>query len=502
MKQYRRMLLALLVLGCVLLGGCAGAHTANENAEADENRVYRIYSNTRTTNQWEGLYGAITADGRMVMPIDTQQLTIVSDVSTGEQVWIQTTTRTLEDPNLSVRDLYEGDYWDKIKYSYTLYDLEGNVVKELGENGVSRVCDNLVLYYDGQLADRDNGTVYFDDVSSVNSAGEYYIMTYDSYSKARVTDKKLNILYETEGGFIEVNGETYIVAKENGKSGLQKLDGTVIVPCEYDYFSSYYNAGVPYVTGCVDGMETVISIEDGSILYQEPEEDAEYNYVQYLLENGMIIQTRSIVATAENGGWPIYRYSTQMYGYDGTPMGESYQDLSPYMDLYNAARAEGNDVERLFSATTERGEKQIITQEGEVLYTIPENCWVNVVDYDRIIVHDYYSDNNASSAVLCDMSGTRLNEKAYQNMYALYLEDDAGMYTSSKLINASYTIGGTTLYDVLDADGNVLIERCKSVDALAEDRFWVEKGFSQGLMDREGNWLYEQSVFSSAVDES
>jgi len=29
----------------------------------------------------------------------------------------------------------------------------------------------------------------------------------------------------------------------------------------------------------------------------------------------------------------------------------------------------------------------------------------------------------------------------------------------------------------------------------------VEKGFSQGMMDAKGNWIYEQSVFASAVDE-
>jgi hypothetical protein len=32
------------------------------------------------------------------------------------------------------------------------------------------------------------------------------------------------------------------------------------------------------------------------------------------------------------------------------------------------------------------------------------------------------------------------------------------------------------------------------------DRFVVQKGFSRGLMDLEGNWVYEESVFSSLED--
>ena len=64
-----------------------------------------------------------------------------------------------------------------------------------------------------------------------------------------------------------------------------------------------------------------------------------------------------------------------------------------------------------------------------------------------------------------------------------------------------YRYGGSELCDLLDLNGNILIEKAKNIAVLSEDRFWVEKGFSQGLMDDQGNWLFQQSLFDSAVDE-
>ena len=132
-----------------------------------------------------------------------------------------------------------------------------------------------------------------------------------------------------------------------------------------------------------------------------------------------------------------------------------------------------------------------------MLYKIPDNGWISVVRNDRIIESFY----DVNTAALYDADGNLLTEKPYTYIYTMYLEDASGDYINSNLINASYELAGKTIYDVLDLDGNILLERVKNVQALSEDRFWVEKGFYQGLMDREGNWIYKESVFDSAVDE-
>ena len=61
--------------------------------------------------------------------------------------------------------------------------------------------------------------------------------------------------------------------------------------------------------------------------------------------------------------------------------------------------------------------------------------------------------------------------------------------------------------DVLDADGNVVLQglaSCagyysNSLNALPDHVFAAQRGFYVGWMDTSGNWLYCQSIFSSAT---
>lgn len=504
MKQNVRFALRVGLVACLcstlLLAGCndgeqRGTHVVNETED-----VYRITRSSRTMNQWENTYGVITSDGKMILPMQNQKVDIISDESTGEQVWIQTVTYIVEDTSVSLEELYAEGNWDKIHLQYMLYDLEGSQIASLGEHGVSQVCDNLVLYTNGQLKDKETGELYFEDVHRIHSIGKYYVMQQyiDDYENIRVTDHNLQVLYETQGNLIQVEDTYYIDVRKNEKHGIEHLDGTEIVPCEYDYFSSYYALGVPYILAHKDEIDFVISLEDGTTLYQEKEAHTEHGYyILYLLEDSMLIQTREIVDRSAEKEWPIYQYYSQFYDYTGNPISKRYLSLYPRPELYRQAKTENKDVDLLCEVVTEEGENQIINQNGEILYRIPENCWVSIIDQDRFILHTDTYD----TAALYNWNGDCLSEKPYQYMYQMYIENDAETLVLAKYVCASYMIGNTTLYDVLDLDGTLLLERLKSVTALSEDRFWVEKGFSQGLMDKDGNWVYQQSIFNSTVDE-
>ena len=125
-----------------------------------------------------------------------------------------------------------------------------------------------------------------------------------------------------------------------------------------------------YVKAQKDNREFVISLADGRIVYQESNVFPDYDYIQYLLKDCMIIQTRDTVATAEKGGWPIYQYSTAMYDYEGNIISDKYSYISPQMGLYNMALSEGKEAEMLFSATTMDGTDLIINADEEVLFTL------------------------------------------------------------------------------------------------------------------------------------
>lgn len=91
--------------------------------------------------------------------------------------------------------------------------------------------------------------------------------------------------------------------------------------------------------------------------------------------------------------------------------------------------------------------------------------------------------------------------------YINYLTTDPNgspmFYGSRDAAGSAYGI----VYDVLDADGKVVLQGLadctgyysNSLNALPDHVFAAQRGFYAGWMDTNGNWLYCQSIFSSAA---
>ena len=91
--------------------------------------------------------------------------------------------------------------------------------------------------------------------------------------------------------------------------------------------------------------------------------------------------------------------------------------------------------------------------------------------------------------------------------YINYLTTDPDgspmFYGSRDAAGSAYGI----VYDVLDADGKVVLQGLadctgyysNSLNALPDHVFAAQRGFYAGWMDTNGNWLYCQSIFSSAA---
>ena len=91
--------------------------------------------------------------------------------------------------------------------------------------------------------------------------------------------------------------------------------------------------------------------------------------------------------------------------------------------------------------------------------------------------------------------------------YVNYLTTDPSgrpmFYGSRSAVGSAYG----NVYDVLDADGKVVLQglaSCtgyysNSLNALPDHVFAAQRGFYVGWMDTSGNWLYCQSIFSSAT---
>ncbi|HIU10342.1 MAG TPA: DUF5046 domain-containing protein [Candidatus Avidehalobacter gallistercoris] len=61
-------------------------------------------------------------------------------------------------------------------------------------------------------------------------------------------------------------------------------------------------------------------------------------------------------------------------------------------------------------------------------------------------------------------------------------------------------VGGSRLNDLLAADGSVLVSGITQQYAVTEGLIYCQRGFERGLMDFDGNWIYQESVFTELDD--
>ncbi|MBP3342627.1 MAG: hypothetical protein J6K99_08915, partial [Peptococcaceae bacterium] len=80
-KTRTKQVITLLTLGCFLSAGCTvpgtNEQTQGEAVSENPNKLYRVMPSNRTTNQWENVYGVISHDGRMILPIENQDVYII-----------------------------------------------------------------------------------------------------------------------------------------------------------------------------------------------------------------------------------------------------------------------------------------------------------------------------------------------------------------------------------------------------------------------------------------
>ena len=98
-----------------------------------------------------------------------------------------------------------------------------------------------------------------------------------------------------------------------------------------------------------------------------------------------------------------------------------------------------------------------------------------------------------------DMSGQPLElAREYDYVYDIY--DDFSNAVSGYYGGVYENAQGQTLTDLLDKDGRVLVSGINDIIRYADGIFVVVRGFERGLMDAQGNWIYQESVFKEFED--
>lgn len=126
--------------------------------------------------------------------------------------------------------------------------------------------------------------------------------------------------------------------------------------------------------------------------------------------------------------------------------------------------------------------------------------------YALLLGHD--SDYNLVEMQIWNEDGLQAGSYApsgmgyeYSSVYYLATGPDGPLYAALR-----QGIGGSWLYDVLDHTGQPVLKGLASVvsgsvASLPEGCFMARRGFEQGFMDAEGQWLYHESIFDAVGDE-
>ncbi len=472
------LFILLLLLLCLFCTGCNAKEQQRSAQKQPE--VYIVYDSSRTTNDWDYLYGAIDETGRMVLPMERRNVEVVYDREKGQQLWLRTITVTVDDPSLTAEELYDEDNYKHIHYQYQLYDLDGTFLQDLGQRFVVAVYGDYVLYNDGRLESRKTGEVLLEDVGYMMQNGDFYILQNQQGDGYRIADGSLKILREYTDCWIY--GEQWLVVEQDGKMGVYGLDGTERIPCDYDKVRGCNAPGVDLCIAQKGEQFFVISLEDGAVRYASAAQDGVQEMEIVYADDDVMLMDFS---RYEQGEW---QQAMQMYNYEGEAVSERYETIY----------REYTDTDCYFIARDLSRTPLLLNRQGEVVFEGAPDTWLQIAGNGRLI----YSDWKDNKAQLLDLEGNKYGSRDYESINSVYLYNGS-LETEQKpsLLLGRYRYGGSELCDLLDLNGNILIEKAKNIAVLSEDRFWVEKGFSQGLMDDQGNWLFQQSLFDSAVDE-
>ena len=472
------LFILLLLLLCLFCTGCNAKEQQRSAQKQPE--VYIVYDSSRTTNDWDYLYGAIDETGRMVLPMERRNVEVVYDREKGQQLWLRTITVTVDDPSLTAEELYDEDNYKHIHYQYQLYDLDGTFLQDLGQRLVVAVYGDYVLYNDGRLESRKTGEVLLEDVGYMMQNGDFYILQNQQGDGYRIADGSLKILREYTDCWIY--GEQWLVVEQDGKMGVYGLDGTERIPCDYDKVRGCNAPGVDLCIAQKGEQFFVISLEDGAVRYASAAQDGVQEMEIVYADDDVMLMDFS---RYEQGEW---QQAMQMYNYEGEAVSERYETIY----------REYTDTDCYFIARDLSRTPLLLNRQGEVVFEGAPDTWLQIAGNGRLI----YSDWKDNKAQLLDLEGNKYGSRDYESINSVYLYNGS-LETEQKpsLLLGRYRYGGSELFDLLDLNGNILIEKAKNIALMSEDRFWVEKGFSQGLMDDQGNWLFQQSLFDSAVDE-
>ncbi len=425
-------------------------------------------------NQW----GVLNAKGEFVIAPQENSLNILRDSVTHAPRYIQA-SKIIP----GKKDEEYGVYWEDNQYLNALYDTKGNLIYDFAEGYFSDVYgDYLRMYRDEkeQLVNMKTGEALdLEDANISTYNGLFVISDYDEPG-IRFYDTNMELVKELPDYYFNYttkdDDKTYfIVQNAERQAGLLDEDFNLVVPCQYRWINDVNGKFVRAEDQ--SQCSVIVDITTGeTVLSTDPSEDIYYY-------DGNL----ALVATNDKYGKRAYN---MIYLNEDNRI-----DSYPYLSVINNStwghKAAGFLVKNEDKTTT------ILDKEGNIFLALDDECWASYNGNYFII--EYYGDiDGARPTELYKPDGTKLDlPKEYTSISSMY------HYESLPYLEARYEDRqGNWKTDILDETGNLLIENLQiytfsdfESDYCDGYRILARRGFSQGMMDMEGNWLYEESIF-------
>lgn len=502
MKKYRVSLIAFLLAG-LLLAGCgqsapqAPQSAASQIAGPSSGRAYLVPLHNTQNFIAVPRYAVVDAAGNELFRGGDMQY--LYDIYTYRPYGItaQRGEKTGE---------VDANGQEVLQVYSQLYDLQGNLLADWAPCVYQGVFDGWVIaaseaYHradisgvgaapDGfwcELRDMNTGDVKLQDVYTLLVQADDSLVAADGLGYvAGVLDKDLNTLagfpMDAQYASLQVISGGYIAMTMDETDGLGNaflLDEAMQPLTDGDTYSFISSAGDGYViaqlAGDGDTAQRVLRTQDASVVYEtEPGE-----WVDYYDENAMLL-----VVPAEDG----IAYSLR--DAKGNPLAEDAAQAGamPRSGNYEADAFYTVDDNTLTVLET-GGSIRASVECGQVSSIIYD------ADRERFTL-SYYSDEGMQDAWVLDGSlNTIVEQGSYVTIVPLYGTDQ--LLSGTKVKNGDYTYA---LYDMLDLSGKVLVEDLRGITYTDGERLVAQKGFSVGLMDMQGNWLWETSSFGALED--
>lgn len=253
-------------------------------------------------------------------------------------------------------------------------------------------------------------------------------------------------------------------------------------------YMALYNRGQAWVEQEEDGF-ALVDLASGETLRTAL--DAQEREIA----PGLLLRAASHETKTRGGDWLDY----ELVEPNGTVTAVDYAYSYQKEELYALRSAETIRLYADGELVFEKPYDRILAEEGQDLYY---SMWIDPPSRQVLLnctlyggQGDEWTWSSTGQMFAAGEGGWPAPLEGYSNLYrpegadylcASYLSDD----------------GRVTLYDILGTDGAVLVHGVRDVRECYPSFFACRRGFAQGWMDLEGNWLWSESVWADTDEEA